>query len=86
MKGAAQSFPTAWSARASAFVCPLPHAVRHPAQQGSRLAWHDSLFDQVEQVLREAPEMPAVGEAFDSSWDELEEVQGGDEAVWRVVT
>lgn len=48
------------------------HRITHPFQQGARLAWSDSLFQQVERVPDEPlpPPIP-VGEATESDFGEF---------------
>lgn len=48
----------------------------HPAQQGSRLPWTDSLFQQVESVQPDALEQIPVPEATESDWAAFDDARG----------
>jgi hypothetical protein len=58
---------------------------RHAAQQSSRLTMRDSLFDRVPLVEHRALEPMPIGEVGESTWDEIDAAQGGDEPLWRLL-
>ncbi len=61
-------------------------AVIHHAQRGGLLDWSDSLFQTVPRATwPPAVEPLPVGEVSESTWDEFDAAQGGDEPLWRVV-
>jgi hypothetical protein len=60
--------------------------VIHPAQRTRHGSLDSSLWQTVEQVQPEPwPEPIPVPEVADSDWGALDEAQGGDEPMWRVM-
>lgn len=67
-------------------IVPGAQRVIHPAQRSRFGSLDGSLWETVEQVAPEPwPDPIPVPEASESDWGALEEAQGGDEPMWKVM-